>query len=208
MPDTHYDDVLDDLRASYDAGAAARDGMPKQDWKIKERAAFLDRLLAIEAATLLEIGAGTGEDSVFFRDDGHLAVTAVDLSPAMVERCRAKGLDAYARDVLHLGFRPGTFDAAYAMNCLLHVPNADLPAALREICATLKPGGLFFLGVYGGRAEEGVADWDDQDPKRFFSLRTDEQLLRYAAEAFEIVDFHAVDDDDLHFQALTLARPL
>jgi SAM-dependent methyltransferase len=201
-----YTEVLDALRTSYDAGAADRDGMAKQDWKIKEREAFLDRLLAIEAGTLLEIGAGTGQDAVSFRDGG-LDVTAVDLSPSMVQLCRDKGIRAYPRDFLQLGFEPASFDAVYGMNCLLHVPNADLPAVLRAVRDVLVPGGLFFFGVYGGEAEEGIAAEDHHVPKRFFSFRTDEQIFAYAREEFEIVDFHTIDDGKLHFQALTLARP-
>ena len=77
-----YADLLDSLRQSYDADAGARDAMVKQDWKIAERAAYLDRLTAVEARTLLEIGAGPGVDAAFFRDAG-LTVTAVDLSPEM-----------------------------------------------------------------------------------------------------------------------------
>jgi len=202
-----YADVLDALRRSYDGGARERDGMAKQGWKIQERDAFLDRLRAIEAKSLLEIGAGTGQDALFFQESG-LTVTAVDLSPAMVERCREKGIQAYARDFLHLGFAPASFDAVFALNCLLHVPNADLPEVLRAIREVLAPGGLFFLGVYGGEPEEGIAAEDHQDPKRFFAFRTDEQILAYAGEAFEIIDFHTVRDGKIHFQALTLAKPL
>ncbi|HEY3905553.1 MAG TPA: hypothetical protein VGM14_16720 [Streptosporangiaceae bacterium] len=60
--------------------------------------------------------------------------------------------------------------AAYAMNCLLHVPNAELPAVLSSVAGVLWPGGLFFLGVYGGgiEPEEGAAEWDDHIPARFF----------------------------------------
>ena len=204
---SHYDDVLADLRASYDGGAAERDGMPKQPFKLDERAAFLDRLRTVEAKTLLEIGAGTGQDSVFFADEG-LRVVAVDLSPEMVERCRAKGLEAYARDFLHLGFEPGSFDAVYAMNCLLHVPNTDLPEVLRAVRTVLKPGGLFFVGLWGGVAYEGVLERDDHVPQRFFAMRTDGELLRYGSESFEIVDFHSYADDGHHFQAMTLACPV
>jgi SAM-dependent methyltransferase len=202
-----YADVLGALRKSYDATAAERDGMTKQDWKIKERDAFLDRLQTVEANTLLEIGAGTGQDAVFFLGGG-LTVTAIDPSPEMVERCLAKGVNAYVRDVLNLGLEPASFDAAYAMNSLLHVPNANLPDALRAVRDLLTPGGLFFVGVYGGVAEEGIAADDHHNPKRFFSFRTDEQIATYAQEVFEIVNFHTIDDGDLHFQALTLARPL
>jgi SAM-dependent methyltransferase len=203
---SRYDDVLADLRASYDRGAAEREGMAKQQFKLDERAAFLDRLGVVEAKTLLEIGAGTGQDSVFFAGAG-LTVVAVDLSPEMVARCRAKGLEAYERDFLHLGFEPAAFDAVYAMNSLLHVPNADLPEVLRAVRDVLTPGGLFYVGLWGGVSYEGTVEHDEQIPKRFFSRRTDEEIFAYASESFEVVDFHAVKDEDRHFQALTLVRP-
>lgn len=201
-----YDDVKPALRASYDKGAAQRDAMIKQQFKLDERAAFLDRLRAAEAKSLLEVGAGTGQDSVFFQDEG-LDVVAIDLSPEMVARCRAKGVEAYERDFLNMGFEAETFDAAYAMNCLLHVPNKDLPEVLRAIATVLKPGGLLFLGLWGGPSREGIYPHDDQEPKRFFAWRTDAEIFTYAREVFEIVDFHTVEDDTRHFQSLTLVRP-
>jgi hypothetical protein len=68
-------------------------------------------------------------------------------------------------------------------------------------------GGLFFLGVYGGDAGEGVAAWDHHDPPRFFSWRTDEQLRRFAEASFDVVDFHVASAGDHRFQSLTLRRP-
>ena len=44
---SRYDDVVPDLRASYDGGAAERDNLPKQQFKLDERALFLDRLRAL-----------------------------------------------------------------------------------------------------------------------------------------------------------------
>jgi SAM-dependent methyltransferase len=201
-----YDEIVAGLRASYDAGAEARDRTARRDWKLDERAAFLDRLRVAEAKTLLEVGAGTGQDSAWFQGEG-LAVTAVDLSPEMVARAAAKGVSAHVRDVLHLSFPEASFDAVYSLNALLHVPNADLDDALRAVRAVLKPGGLFFLGVFGGEAEEGVAADDRHVPARFFSFRTDEQLLAYAGKHFEILDFHVYDDGEVRFQSLTLVRP-
>jgi SAM-dependent methyltransferase len=180
--------------------------MVKQQFKLDERAAFLDRLRAVEAKTLLEIGAGTGQDGLFFAEEG-LDVTAVDLSPEMVEWSRAKGLRAYVRDVGDLGFEPDRFDAVYTVNCLLHVPNADLPAALAAIAAVLKPGGLVYLGVWGGPSHEGTLPMDKHVPPRFFALREDHELFDYADAVFDVVDFHTIEDDDLHFQALTLVKP-
>jgi SAM-dependent methyltransferase len=202
-----YDDVLPDLRASYDGAVDERDGKSKQRFKLDERAAFLDRLRVAEARSLLEIGAGTGQDSVFFQDAG-LDVTAVDLSPEMVRKCRDKGLSAAVRDVKHLDFPEESFDAVFTLNCLLHVPNDDLPEALSAIRAVLRPGGLVFVGLWGGESAEGVFSEDRQEPKRFFSSRSDAELLGYLSRSFELVDFHTVENGGDHFQAATLVRPL
>ncbi|GIJ75986.1 hypothetical protein Xph01_04180 [Micromonospora phaseoli] len=142
-----YADVLRPLREAYDARAAQRDALTKEPWKLAERQAFRDRLAP--GARLLEIGAGTGQDGVYFQQES-FTVVATDLSPVMVEHCRAKGIEAHVMDFLHLDFPAGSFDAVFAMNCLLHVPNHDLPAVLAAIRAVLRPGGLFFVGVYGG----------------------------------------------------------
>lgn len=202
-----YDEVLNPLRQAYDTRAAWRDGLAKEPWKVAERQAFRDRLAP--GARLLEVGAGTGQDSAFFQQEG-LAVVAADLSPAMVEHCRAKGIEAHVLDFLHLSFPAGSFDAVFAMNCLLHVPNRDLPAVLAAIRAVLRPGGLCFIGVYGGiESMEGPLDGDQHVPPRFFSWRTDDQLLGFATAAgFDVVDFHPVDTGrGYRFQSLTLRRP-
>jgi SAM-dependent methyltransferase len=207
-PNPAYADVIQGLRVSYDGGAAARDGGTKTPWKMAERGAFLDRLRQENCRRLLEIGAGTGQDSAFFQDNG-LDVVATDLSSEMVARCVAKGIDARVLDFLGLAeeFAPASFDAVYALNCLLHVPRADLPAVLAAISSALRPGGLFFLGVYGGRSEEGVADGDHHDPPRFFCFRSDEELQREARREFDIVDFHTVEiGEGGRFQSLTLRR--
>jgi SAM-dependent methyltransferase len=203
----HYDEVLGPLREAYDGGATWRDGLSKERWKLAERKAFRERLAP--GARLLEIGAGTGLDSSYFQEEG-FGVVAADLSTAMVELCRAKGIEAHVMDFLHLDFPAGSFDAVFAMNCLLHVPNHDLPAVLAAVRVLLRPGGLFFVGVYGGTesAEGPLAD-DRHVPPRFFSWRTDEQLLGFAADArFDVVDFHPVDTGrGYRFQSLTLRRP-
>lgn len=204
-----YRNVLASLRVAYDRGAEEREsrGGMKTPWKTAEREAFLDRVRAEGGGRLVELGAGTGQDSAFFKEQG-LEVIAIDLSPRMVEHCRGKGLDARVADFLHLGLPSASCDAAYALNSLLHVPNADLPAVLESIRVVMRPGALFFLGVYGGRSYEGPLPDDTHVPARFFALRTDEELLRLVTPAFEVVDFHAIPlrAGDFYFQSLTLRK--
>lgn len=203
---TRLDDVRDDLRRAYDAAVDQRDAAVPVPWKRGERGRFADRLRAEERTRLLEVGAGTGQDARYFQEQG-FDVVAVDLSPAMVDRCRDKGLDARVMDIAHPDLPPGSFDAVYAMNCLLHVPNADLPTVLAGIRDLLAPAGLFYFGQYGGFGGEGVAERDDHDPPRFFAFRTAEQLRRYARDCFDLVDYHPVRVADSGlFHALTLRR--
>jgi SAM-dependent methyltransferase len=201
-----YQDVLDTLRVSYDGRAAWRDQQEKEPWKLAERELFLGRVLDDGGGRLLEIGAGPGHDSAFFASHG-LQVVATDLSPAMVGFCRRKGLDAHVMDFLHLDFPAGSFDAVYALNCLLHVPNADLPEVLAAIRAVLRPEGWLYLGVWGGNGHEGPTRNDQHKPARFFSLRTDEQIRDFATRYFSLVDFHVIERGQHRFQSLTMRRP-
>lgn len=208
-----YGSIRASLLDSYGAeGAGRRDRKAKAAWKLAEREAFLRRMQQQGFRDLVEIGAGTGQDSMFFAAHG-LNVVTTDLSPAMVAICRAKGLDALVMDFASPSLAPESFDAVHAMNCLLHVPNAALPSVLAAIQALLRPGGLFFLGVYGvhgvcgGDSREGTLTDDDHVPPRFFSWRTDAQIQQSAAEFFEIVDFHVVPlGEGEGFQSLTLRR--
>ncbi len=203
---TRYEDVTRDLAAIYDTVVDERARAEIQAWKQAECTAFLELLRNEDRRSLLEIGAGTGVHGRFFVDAG-LEVVCTDLSAAMVEHCRSIGLTAYRQDFLHLDLGR-TFDAVFAMNCLLHVPREDVPAALAAIRSTLVSGGVFFLGQYGGVERDGVWDGDTYDPPRYFSWLTDDELLAFARERFEVESFQAVDvgydPGDGHFQALVL----
>ncbi|MQM28032.1 class I SAM-dependent methyltransferase [Glycomyces albidus] len=180
-----YEKVKADLRAAYDADADAREAMEDAVWKQDERTRFHAHLREAGARTLLEIGAGHGVSGRFFADRG-LAVTCTDLSPELVERCRAKGLDARVMDFSRLDFPDGAFDAVFGMNCLLHVPKAELPGVLAGIDRVLAPGGLFYWGQYGGRDSEGVWDTDRYEPKRYFSFFTSARIEAAAEEYFRL----------------------
>ena len=204
-----YDAVLPGLRTAYDAKVEERDAHTVEPWKAAERDRYLALLRDEQRCTLVDVGAGTGVHGAYFRDAG-LDVTCVDLSPAMVARCRERGLSAVNQDVLHLDL-PARFDAAFAMNSLLHTPPEDLPHALERVRAALEPGAVFYLGQYGGVAFEGPWLDDDYDPPRYFSRLTDADLSRVVSEVFTVDDFRAVDvgapADFGHFQALTLRCP-
>ena len=206
-----YDQVIDGLRQAYDNSAEERDAGNAgrlTPWKVATRADFLSLLQAEGKRSLLEIGGGPGHFAAFFRDAA-LDVVMTDLSPQMVRLAQAKGLDARVMDFLKLDFPPAAFDAVFALNCLLHVPSADLPRVLAAIHRVLRPGGLFFYGVYGGHSFEGIWPEDHHEPKRYFVFYPDDELRRRVAGLFDEVSFRAIPvegETESHFQELIL-RP-
>lgn len=102
-------------------------------------------------------------------------------------------------------------DAAFAMNCLLHVPPTDLPRVLRVVHDVLVPDGLFFLGQYGGINFQGVRLQDHYEPKRYFSFLPDPDLRVLVEVDFTVLEFQVVElageaEPGFHFQAVTLRR--
>lgn len=203
---TDYQQVMTSLRQSYNQEQAEqRDLREQEGWKKALRQQFLSLLHQENKTTLLEIGAGTGHDSLFFQNNG-LQVVCTDLSADMVNRCRAKGLTAYVMDFLGLDFPPRSFDAVYALNCLHHVPTHDLPTVLQRLWSLLRPSGLFSLCVYGGREWEGVRENDWHHPPRFFAYHTDSFMRQITAPLFDLVSFQRIpsEEQSLCFQSLIL----
>jgi SAM-dependent methyltransferase len=195
------------LILSYNRQAEQRDQSEIEDWKVIERAAFLALLQSERKQSLLEIGAGHGRDGKFFQENG-FQVTCIDLSPEMVKLCQQKGLNARVIDMVDLDFADNSFDAVYSLNSILHLPKKELPTVLDNIRRVLKTNGLFFLGVYGGYDFEGIWEKDSYNPKRFFSLYSDEKLKRAVTESFELLSFKEVSlgEEKIHFQSLTLRK--
>lgn len=197
------------MAVTYDGVARQRDAMGEAEWRWPIAERVLQVLRDEGRRSLLEVGAGVGYTSRWFADRG-LDVTATDLSSAQVELCREKGLTARVADLYDLGFAPESFDAVWAMNCIHHVAGADFIGVLEGVRHVLKPGGLVYLGVWGGRDEEGMADEDFYQPARFFCFRTDATLRSAVEQVFDVEWFETFvpaseeDDDGLHMQSTLL----
>jgi len=200
------------IARTYDGVAAARQERGEDPWRWPIAERFLETMRAEGRRRLLEIGAGVGYTSRWFADRG-VDVLATDLSPRQVTLCRAKGLDARVADMYDLGLALGSFDGVWAMNCIHHVADADLPAVLEGMARVVSPGGLVYLGVWGGIDEEGIPEEDFYQPPRFFSFRSDARLRAFFEHAF-IVEWFEVfqpddepDEEELHMQSCLLRTP-
>lgn len=105
--------------------------------------------------TILDLGCGPGRDLRVFAGLGHIAV-GLDGAARFVEMARAEtGCEVWQQDFLNLDLPPGHFDGVFANATLFHVPSQELPRVLRELRATLKPGGVLFSSNPHGQNEEG-----------------------------------------------------
>ena len=197
-----------DLIRTYDASATARDERGEPEWRDDHRRAFAAALTDEGKTRILEIGAGAGHSSAYFASQG-FTVVATDLSPGNIERCAAKGLEASVADFTALDFADGSFDAIWAMSCLMHATDEDLTVAIDEMARVLAPGGLVIAGMWGGDGTAEVLVDDVIEPPRFFAWRTDDHIraafsTAFIVEAFKIIDGPPDDPRDEHYQLCLL----
>ncbi|MEE9402196.1 MAG: class I SAM-dependent methyltransferase [Desulfobacteria bacterium] len=134
-------------RRRYDRLASFYDllGAPMERFRFASwRARLRDRIVGNRS---LEVGVGTGKNLPYYPRD--VKVTAIDLSPRMLERARrrASGLglevELQQMDVQHLAFPDHIFDTVFATFVFCSVPDPML--GLRELRRVCKSGGRLLL---------------------------------------------------------------
>lgn len=117
---------------------------------------FFDWLRPVEpdffrGKLVLEAGCGKGRHTVLAGKHGARMVVALDLTEA-VDIARANGegasnLEYVQADLLKPPFRPGTFDYAFSIGVLHHLP--DPRQAFDALARQVRPGGHVSAWVYG-----------------------------------------------------------
>jgi 2-polyprenyl-3-methyl-5-hydroxy-6-metoxy-1,4-benzoquinol methylase len=101
----------------------------------------------------VDLGCGSGQLSIPLAARG-VQVTAVDVSPQMVERLRAKvdGMEldgivhARVSPIEQLSFSAGSLDLVVSNYALHHLRDSDKQALVRQAARWLRPGGKLVVG--------------------------------------------------------------
>lgn len=103
-----------------------------------------DRLWSmVVGPKVLEVGVGTGKNMPFYPPE--MEITAIDLTPGMLDRAKKRAKDLNLRvdlrlgDVQNLEFADHTFDSVLATCVFCSVPDPVL--GLKEVLRVTKPGG-------------------------------------------------------------------
>lgn len=183
MMKQHWDDVF--------AATPHRFGDAASVSGVAALAAFENRRPAVR--TLLDLGAGSGRDALFFAAKG-LQVTAVDFSgvalDVLTRDARSAGVPGKIQTIEHdvrqsLPFADASFDACYAhMLYCMDLSFAEIAALFAQVRRIVKPGGIHVYTVrttkdpdYGLGIHHGERRYEDEGfTVHFFDRRMVDEL--------------------------------
>ena len=139
--------------------------------------ALLRHIEAEPPFSILDLGRGPGRDLRKFAELGHVAV-GLDGAARFAAMAREfSGCEVWHQDLLALDLPDARFDGVFANAVLFHVPSQELSRVLRQLRATLKPGGVLFSSNPRGQNQEG---WNQG---RYGAYHDLENWRRYVAGA-------------------------
>ena len=87
-------------------------------------------------------------------------------------------------DFYELQFEDESFDSALAMSSLLHAPKQHFPLIIDEIYRILKPGGIFYIGMFTGFYDGILPSYGN----RYVALYQKDELLDVFGERFAVLN--------------------
>ena len=117
-------------------------------------AALLQYMEGHPPFAILDFGCGPGRDLGTFRELGHVAI-GLEGSARFAAMAREQGYEVWEQDFLKLELPDNRFDGVFANASLFHIPGQELPRIMKQLHATLKPGGVLFSSNPRGNNEEG-----------------------------------------------------
>ncbi|GAB3588928.1 hypothetical protein GCM10027446_00040 [Angustibacter peucedani] len=191
-------DVTDRTQQAYDAAEMQdRAARPLGEERTAHVQEFAGHLRATGARHVLEVGCGAGRDGVLLEQSGS-ACTGVDLAAAAVRLCRERGLDAVLASATRLPFVDASFDAAWSMSTLMHLPGDGFALAVAELRRVVRSGGRVEIGVWGAPDDRERTLPDG----RYFRHRSEATLRRDLAPLGDVVALDTWDwrEDGGHYQ--------
>lgn len=147
----------------------------------------------LRGSSVADVGCGAGSASVYLKNRG-LLVDCLDISPAFIEICKSKGLNARIFDIEKDDLGVEAYDGVWSHACLLHLKKKNVPMAIEKIARAIKSGGVFALTLKNGEGE-GFEDREQfPQTKRWFSYFSHDEIRNLVEPYFEII---SVEDEEV-----------
>jgi len=124
-------------------------------------------------AKLLDVGCGSGRDTLYFKQQGYDVVATDMVSDMAASAAKHISQKVFVRSCFNLGFT-NEFNGVWASASLLHCPKSEFLSALNNISKALLPGGIAYLSLK--RSEDGGIDEGLDNRGRYFSYYSEDEL--------------------------------
>jgi predicted TPR repeat methyltransferase len=169
--------------ASLDLYAKVEDLLGVMEVSPKLYAHYLLFLQTRDFESLLDVGCGSGDFLLQMQNAlGIAKVKGIDLSPLMVEKTQAKGLDAHCVDLSKLDEKYDVITAVFDM--LNYLSPKALEDFGKAVKGHLNDGGIFLcdINTLYGFEEVAVGSFIVDDDERFLSIDSDYEEGVYTSE--------------------------
>lgn len=149
------------------AGSFAKQWETYREQREEYRWQFLDWIAPVteeffQGKIILDAGCGKGRHLTWASNFGAELVVGVDLgfgSTQVAQRAHSDrpNVAVIRADIFNLPFASGTFDYAYSIGVLHHLPDPE--GGFRSVLDTVKPGGHISAWVYGLENNEWIENW-------------------------------------------------
>jgi ubiquinone/menaquinone biosynthesis C-methylase UbiE len=142
-----------------------------------------------ELGPACDIGCGPGHVARYVHDRG-VETWGIDISPGMIEIARRlnPGLTFRQGTLLALDIPDATFGGITAFYSIIHVPRAEVTAALRELRRVLRPAGVLLMAFHIGQQVVHLEEWWGQTVALDFNFFTPDEMSGYLLAAGFTVD--------------------
>lgn len=148
-----------------------------------------------DRGAVCDMGCGPGQIARYLHERG-VRVCGVDLSAEMVDRAKQlnPGIEFHQASMLNLPVADGAWAGVAAFYSIIHVPRADVPAALRELRRVVQSDGVLLLAFHIGDTTLHLDEWWGQPVSvDFHFLRPEEMTSHLRAAGWE--DIKVIERD-------------
>ncbi len=124
---------------------------------------------------ILDLGSGSGRDALILKNEG-LDVICCDGSIEMVKITQQLGFKTIESDFNNLMLDDSSFDGVWSYTSLLHIKKEEVKEVLKKVYKSIKPGGVFLIGLIEGVFEGEVERENMPGEKRFFRYYKENEI--------------------------------
>lgn len=130
---------------------------------------------------ILDLGSGSGRDALILKNQG-LNVVCCDASIEMIKITKGLGFESIESDFNNLKLKENSFGGIWAYTSLLHIKKDEVKKVLKKIYKSIRPNGVFLIGLIEGVFEGKIEKENMPGEKRYFKYYEENEIREMMEE--------------------------